>query len=476
MSESAPETAAGVVRRVIVAQDLGELWLALVENSTVVELVVRPLTEKRWLGTIFKGRVSSLVPGVAAAFVAAGLERDLFVVRADGDEDTSPLAPGDEVLVQIVREADGDKGHRATPEITLPGWGLILAPGGQHRGVSKKIREPAERQRLRDLIERIAPEGSGVIARTAACGRSEQDLVGELALLEERWQEIHARAERLVAPALVHREDDAIQPFLRDHLSDALEEIIVEGDAPAREVSQVLEREPCCAELSVRAHPGPLPAVEAWRLDRVVESAMRPSVRLSGGGRIVIQHTEALVAIDVNSGRDTSGCDLETTALRTNLDAAKEIARQIRLRGLSGLIVVDFIDMQLPENRQRVSNALTHCFASDRAKVRMLPLTEYCLAQISRQRRRPALERLLGHLCPSCGGGFVPDPGVRARRLLRRLRQTARPLPAARFRVTAPEPVLTHARNIAAEWGAESGLPDGSRILWGEGAPSVEMI
>lgn len=457
-------------RRIVLARDLGELWLALLEESRVVELLIRPESTGRWLGTIAKGKVTRVAPGIRAVFTDLGLGRDVFTIRPEAAAPPGrPLKPGDEIVVQIIREADAGKGFRATPTVTIPGWSLVLAPGGIHRGVSQRIVDEAERQRLREILEAITPAGTGVIARTAAAGASAQDLEEELAQLLEQWAKISSRAREHRAPAVLHREDDPTLAFLRDNLAGGLEEIIVEGPAEFLE-GALNDHSP-----KVKVHPGPLPAVEAWRLDRALEEVLSAAVGLPSGGRLVIQSTEALVAIDVNSGRDVSAADLEQTALRTNLEAAREVVRQVRLRDLGGLIVVDFIDMTEAEHRAQVGRTLAEAFAADRAKSRVLPLSEFCCAEITRQRQRRPLERFLLGPCPCCGRGQTLRPEAEARRLLRELRRVARPLPESRIRVRAPLAVQEAAREILAESRGAWGLPDPARVSFGEG-PGVVVV
>ncbi len=456
-----PDTAT----RIVVARDLGERWLALVEAGRVTELVVRPLASGRLLGAIFLGRVVRPVPGVAGAFVDIGTGRDAFLPVPEGD----PPRTGEDLLVQVTREADGGKGPRVTREVTLPGWRLVLAPRVTHRGVSRKIGDEVERERLRALLDRIVPAGVGVIARTAAAGAAEEELRGELGELLERWEAIRSRATAARAPLLLHEEEDPARAFVRDQGGREVEEVVVEpGD---EDLLASLPGEG--GRASVRLHRGPLPAVEAFGLDRALEEVFSPVVPLPGGGRLVIQATEAMVAVDVDSGRDVSGDSLEETALRTNLEAAEELGRQLRLRELGGLVVADFIDMRRGTSRRALADRLAAVFARDRAKIRWAPPGEFTLVRISRQRRRPPLERLLGETCRCCGRAIVPAPAARARRLLRRLRVLARSAPGARFRIAAPPAVLAEARDIVLAHGEDSGLPDPALLSYREGDEAV---
>lgn len=466
------DSAGRAQRTLIVARDLGELWLATIDGSRVMELAVYPAAAARWIGAIVKGRVTRPVPGVAAVFVDVGFERDAFTIWESTGEDRELPRPGDELLVQIVREADRGKGARATPNVTLAGWSLVLVPGSQHRGISRRIDDSVERDRLRAILDRLEPAGPGWIVRTAARGLDEAVLQAEATRLLERWRRIDERAAAAAAPAVIEREDGPLLAFLRDRLDGRIGEIVVDGD----ELLEAVERaasESVVAFPPRRRHPGPLPAVEAFHLDRALDDALAREVRLPGGGRLVIDETEAFVAVDINSGRDTGADDLEQTALRTNLAAIAELERQIGLRNLSGLIVVDFIDMREESSRRAVNEALERMLAADRLKTRFTRLSDFSLAEVTRQRRGLPLAGRLTEPCPHCESGRTLRPEAQARRLLRELRRLARPMPEGRFVLAGPQRVIEIAREIVREEGAVSSLPPLSRVGFVVGPPGV---
>lgn len=452
-----------------IASDLGEAWLAVLLGDRPYELLLRGEEHQRLLGAIFKGRVSGSARAVGASFVQIGGARDAFLMDGRAQE-ARPPAIGEELLIQIVREADGGKGPRATRSITLAGSNLVLAPGGPS-GVSRRIDDDAERDRLRALLGELAPEGFGLIARTSAVGAVAEDLAVERDELLDRWGEIALKAASLRAPALVYRDPDPAIPWVRDHLALAPQRIVVDGPGADERLAALSQISGLPA---VQRFSGPLPAVEALRLDHELLVALSPFVPLPSGGRLIIEATEALTSIDVNSGRDLSAVDLERTALHTNLEAVPEIARQIRLRDVGGMVVVDFIDMARHEHRAQVDQALAAALTDDRAKLRILPLTDFCLAQITRQRRRPPLARQVQEPCAACRRGPVLRPEALARQLLRTLRTLARPRPTGKFIVRAPEEALLAAQEIAERWGAESGLPGLERVIFREGDPEVE--
>lgn len=463
-------------RQLVISRDLGELWLALIEDGQVVEVSVRPDLLTRWLGNIVKGKVTRVVPGVRAAFVDIGLPRDAFAVAPRQPGDRPPPAPGDEVVIQVTRESQGNKGPRATFEITLPGWGLVFVPGNPFRGVSKQIADEKERERLRGILEGIPSQHGGVIARTAAAGASAEELDAEHQALVERWQEIETRSREWRAPAILWREENPALAFVRDHLAWGIDEIVAD-QAVIDDLAAGLPTELPSGLPALVCHEQALPLIEAFGLDRAVETALATEVRLPGGGRLVIQSTEALVAIDVNSGKDTSANSLEETALRTNLEAVDGLVRQVRLRDLGGLVVVDFIDMQEAVSKARINDALAQAFAGDRARTRILPLTDFCLAQITRQRRRIGLERLFLEPCACCGRGWAYRPEAEARKVLREARRRLAPLPpGARVKVTLSGPALEAGRTILERCQGEEPVLTRQRVVWAEGPAGIEAV
>ncbi len=460
-------------RRIVATRDLGELWLALHEGGSVVELMVLGPDAAPLLGAIVKGQVTRLAPAVHAIFVDLGFPREVFVPLPPGPDAGRSLAPGDETLVQITREAQGGKGWRARLDVTIPGWTLVLAPHATHRGVSRKIPDADERARLRVLLDEIAPAGFGLIARTTAAGLAHEQLAAERDQLLARWSAIEERARSTRAPAALDVERDPTLAFLRDQLAEGVDEIIVDPHAVAS-LSERIAAAPPPAAPRVRAHPGPWPAVEGWGLERAWETALADEVRLPGGGRLTIGRLEALTAIDVDSGQE-GGEDLEETALAADIEAAPEVARQVRLRALGGLIVVDFIDVRRKENRARIAAALVQAFAGDRLRTRIAPLSEFSVAEITRQRRRRPLAEDFTAPCPCCRRGFVFKPEAEARSLLRELRRRCRGTPAPRARLSGAAPTLAAARDIFDRWGAQSGLPGASSMTWAEGAPGVTL-
>lgn len=328
---------------------------------------------------------------------------------------TELLEEGQEILVQIAKEPIGTKGARVTTHITLPGRYLVYLPTFEHVGVSRRITSPAERARLRRLINELRARQKitgGVIVRTAAEGCTEAELLEDLLYLHRTWVDIRTRAERARAPQLIHRELDLLERILRDRLSDDFTAIRVDDEEDYARIVDFIARVQPRLLTRVKLHTRPTPIFEDYGIQAEIEKAIRPRVWLKSGGYIVINQTEALVAIDVNTGKFVGKTNrFEDTITRTNIEAAREIARQIRLRDLGGIIVLDFIDMEERKNRQRVMQVLEEELRKDRAPTKILQFNDFGLVAITRKRVRQSLEHTLCEPCPYChGSGLVKSP------------------------------------------------------------------
>jgi ribonuclease G len=423
------------VRREICIDSIpGETRVALVEEGLLTEILVERAEARGTAGNIYLGRVRNILPGMQAAFVDLGLERDGFLYVEDagsaprprGGEAEAPggaeaaAAPppppsriedlvreGQEVVVQVAKDPMAQKGPRITTHITLPGRLLVFAPGVEHVGVSRRIEDAGERERLRSAVQDVLIRiggGGGFIVRTAAAGLESADFEPDARALVATWDAVARRRARANAPALLHQEAGAVERALRDLMRDGVGEVAVDSDELVREAEEVLGRAALPVNPRVVRHEGSLPLFEARGLQIQLERALRPRVWLKSGGHIVLNQTEALVAIDVNTGKYVGREGLEETILRTNLEAVREIVRQIRLRDLGGIIVIDFIDMQDAGNRTQVISAMEQEIRNDRARSRMLQISDFGLVEITRQRTRPSLERMLCTPCRACGG------------------------------------------------------------------------
>jgi ribonuclease G len=438
-------------REILIDGATAETRVALIEDDVLTEVSVERRSSRGIAGNIYKGQVSHVLPGMQAAFVDIGTGRDAFLYVRDltggiedddlpaGGEAETPadaaraqpapariedlLTAGQEILVQVAKDPVPEKGARLTSLVSLPGRFLVYLPTLAHIGVSRRIEDPPERERLKELAQSVTRDlnlTGGFIVRTAGAGRSHGDLAPDARILASTWDEVRGRSESAPAPALVHQEVGVVTKLLRDVLGEDLQQIVVDGKTAYEEtVEQVRRIEPAMAGRVCR-HAGPEPLFTTRGIEAQLERALRSRIWLKSGGSIVIQATEALVAIDVNTGKYVGTRRLEETVLRTNLEAGAEIVRQIRLRDLGGIIVIDFIDMEEQASKDRLLAALQAELRRDRSKSRVLELSEFGLVEITRQRTKPSLERLLCRPCPSCAGsGRLKTPETLVFEILR---------------------------------------------------------
>ncbi len=428
-----------------------ETRVALTEDGRVVEVLHERRGRQSLVGNVYLGRVHRVLPGMQAAFVSIGLDRDAFLYVEDaapavevdfGDEAPEILAngpeersdrpriddlvkEGQEIVVQVSKDPVASKGPRVSTAISLAGRTLVYLPSAREAGVSRRVTEPAERERLRALLEALSG-GGGFIARTAALGKTAEELAADHAYLTDLAARIARRQESAAAPALLHRELDLALRSVRDLVPDDCDAIRVDDEATLSRMRDLLDAVAPRLARRLELHAGPEPLFERFGVEAEIENALKSRVALPSGGSIVLHQTEALVAIDVNTGRFVGKDGLEETVFALNLEAAPEVARQIRLRDLGGLVVVDFIDMEDPEHRQALFERFQEEMARDRARTRMLPVSEFGLIEITRQRSRGNLERVLTRACPACSGsGRVKTDMTVALDLRRRLLETA---------------------------------------------------
>ncbi|HEX9737370.1 MAG TPA: Rne/Rng family ribonuclease [Thermoanaerobaculia bacterium] len=421
-------------KKLLVSSDPHETRIAVLDDDRLAEIFIERRQQLGVVGNIYQGRVKRVLPGMQAAFVDVGLDRDSFLYVSEvtdpladfdfdgegesdgegegdvlGDRREPPersidelLEVGQELMVQIVKDPLANKGARVTTQVTLPGRHLVLLPGEPHLGISRRIEDEAERQRLRDLLEPMRPEGHGLIVRTAGAGGTGEDFQSDLAYLMRLWERIRRRGEQVRAPALLHRDLDLALRVVRDYFSSEFSVLWVDDEGTYERIVDFVDQvQPA---LLGRVKLGDSTLMERFEIDAEIEEALKTKVWLKSGGHIVIHPTEALVAIDVNTGRYVGSHNLEDTVLTTNLEAVREVVRQIRLRNLGGIIVVDLIDMIEPSHREEVFAALAAELAKDRARHKVLNISEFGLVEITRKRTRPSLERQLTQPCPYCHG------------------------------------------------------------------------
>ena len=439
-------------REILVSASPQESWVALMEDDHLVELMYDRPDQGRLVGDIFLGRVEAVLPGIQAAFVNIGTEKAGFLHASDldheGDEDDENgdnggrrrnrkevppiqnlIRQGQDILVQVTKEPISTKGPRLTTQISMPGRFLVYMPGSSHVGVSRKIEERGERSRLRKLAREIVPKGSGgVIVRTVGEELNSNTFEKEFKRLHQAWKEIQNKAGTVQAPSLVHAEAKLISGVIRDLFTDKFDSLTVDNPEVHADISRYLKH--VDPDLMDRLHlySEALPLFDKHGIEEEIYLAFQKQVTLPSGGYIIIEPTEALVSVDVNTGRFTGKKkkDPEHTILKTNLDAAREIAKQLRLRDIGGIVVCDFIDMESQKNRDRVIHELRSHLGRDRARTKAFEVSDLGLIEMTRQRVRPSLFQALTETCTHCGGaGRVYSPATVVRRVERSLNRVA---------------------------------------------------
>lgn len=441
-------------KEIIINTTIAGTRVAILEDSQLVELFVERSEQERMVGDIYKGVVENVIRGMGAAFVDIGHDQNAFLRFSDigeffasygpifGDdvEDEAywkamekerarkgvPLVTGQEILVQIAKEPISTKGARVTSEVSIPGRFMVLVPGYNHVGVSRKIENFRERKRLKKIAHKIRPEGFGLIIRTAASEKEEAVLRADLNNLLRTWEKIENKAKKEKAPALVYKEMGVVSSVMRDLFTQNVDRVVVDSRKLFREVTRYLKDVAPQLVPRVELYKGMKPIFDEFNIEKEIDKSIARKVWLKSGGYIVIDQTEALVAIDVNSGKYVSRGEHEDSSLKINLEAVKEIAHQLRLRDMGGIIVIDFIDMHDERNKMKVYTELKKELRKDRSKTSVSPLSEFGLIEMTRERVRPSLIYDFLETCPVCDGvGYVPSsPTVTAKieQAIRRLR------------------------------------------------------
>jgi len=418
-----------VQKEILVNVELGETRVAILEDGQLVEIYYERPSGQRTVGSIFKGKVENVLPGMQAAFVNIGLERNAFLYVTDAlpaknvDEEGEDqvrihhrerngklsiediLKPGQEIMVQIVKEAIGTKGARVTTHCTLPGRFLVLMPTVDYVGVSRRIDDDRERDRLRRIAEKVRPDHVGLIVRTVAEGKTQKELKQDAAFLMRMWEKIKKRHRSNPAPHLLHKDMGLIYRIIRDSFAEDVDRFVIDSK---QEYDRVLELVDDLAPLLKKRvelfYSSERSIFDLYNLEPEIEKAIRRRVWLKSGGYLVIDHTEALTSIDVNTGKYVGSTDLADTVLRTNLEAAREIARQLRLRDIGGIIIADFIDMDSESHRRKVLRTLEEHLKRDRTKTYVLGITQLGLVEITRKKAKQSLVDALHKPCPYCDG------------------------------------------------------------------------
>jgi len=425
---------------------LFETRVALKEDDKVVELFVERLSELSFVGNVYLGRVIKVLPGMDAAFIDIGLEKAAFLHVDDIDKELadsdieavtarkkdirSLLHEGEKIIVQVAKNPIGTKGARLTSYISIPGRYLVMMPTEDHVGVSRRIEDEKERKRLKNILDKARKDGHGYIARTVCEGRDENELVGDMTFLSSLWADIKANLENAKAPELLHKDLDLSLRVLRDMINENTKRIVFNSRSVFDKTKQFAKKYMSHLNGTWDFYNDKIPMFEAFGIEEEFRKVLSSRVWLKSGGYIIINETEALVSIDVNTGRYTGKQDLERTALKTNLEAAKVIARQLRLRNMGGIIVIDFIDMEKEEHRKKVESAFYDEVKDDKARTNLRGLSRFGLLEMTRKRTRVSITRQLTEECYYCHGtGLIESRTTVVHEIIRKIENLAKSNP-----------------------------------------------
>ncbi|MBD3315586.1 MAG: Rne/Rng family ribonuclease [Chitinivibrionales bacterium] len=442
-------------KEILLSSTSTEKRAVLLEDKKVVELAVERPQQYRLLGNIYRGKIVSILPGIQSAFVDIGQQKNVFLHAADVDpallldnKDEAlierytdrgrssrrkvarvpieqVLEEGQEILVQVVKEPIGNKSAKVTTQISIAGRFLVLVPDTDFIGVSKKTSDLRKRRRLKELIAQIKPAGIGFIVRTIGLKVSETEFVNEIHSLIEAWRETQELALKGTGPCQVYREEAITTRVIRDMFSEDVKQLLVDLESDYNEVRDYLKAAAPNLLDRVKMYKAKVPLFDKYDIEKELERSVRRKVWLKSGGYLLIDHTEALLAIDVNTGRNVGKASLEETIYKTNLEAVPEICRQLRLRDLGGIIVVDFIDMRRTEHRRRIEEEVRRTVRRDPTATSCTGLSKFGLMEITRKRVRPELQELYTDVCHACNGlGRVFSPATVTTRIDRELKRT----------------------------------------------------
>jgi len=456
-----------------------ETRVAVLDEGSLINLYIErgePLA-----GNIYKGKVANVLPGMEAAFVDIGLERNAFLHVGDirsqrlaGEEVEESfgrgaiaerLRVGQEILVQVTKEPMGTKGARVTTYVALPAYYLVLMPTVNYVGVSRRIENEQERKRLRALADRLRPKNMGVIVRTAAEGAEEKELADDFQFLLQVWNRVEERSRSSRAPTLVYQDLHLIRRVVRDLFTEEVQRFLIDSKEEFQRVQDLLGSFAPNLKPRVHLYRGEEPIFEHTGVERELEKALRRKVWLKSGGYIIFDRTEALTIIDVNTGKYVGKTDLASTILRTNLEAVDEIIRQIMLRDIGGIILIDFIDMESEQHRRRVMAALNEAVRRDRSKVHVIDLTGLGLVEITRKRVYQDLEEVMRTVCPYCEGrGRVMSPETMALRVRREAHKLVRAAKGKAVLVEINPDVYQHLSQDGDSWLRQLEGNSGARV------------
>ncbi len=424
---------------------INEIRVAILEDGHLVEFTVERQDEQRRAGNIYLGKVENVLPGMQAAFIDIGEEKNAFiyiddVISKDSENENTEeqknlsikdlLHEGQEIMVQMIKEPIGTKGARVVTQITIPGRYLVLIPTTDYIGVSRRIENEAERERLKAIANSFKGPGSGLIIRTAAEDVEAAELQSDYEFLINVWKKIHKKIKKGPCPSLLYRDHDLLYRILRDYLSKEVNRLLIDDlDAYSKAIDLIKSLAPSFKN-RIQLYTNEVPLFELYNVESQLERALKKKVWLDSGAYLVFDQTEALTVIDVNTGKFTGTINLEDTVFQTNLMAAEEIAKQIRLRNLGGIIIIDFIDMVSDDERAKVITKFQTELQKDKTKVNVLGFTSLGLLELTRKKVKQSLREILQTECPKCEGtGYIPSLDSYAQKALRSIQQLANNLP-----------------------------------------------
>ncbi len=447
--------------KIVLSSNEWETRVAIFEDDRLVEFYIERAEQQNLVGRIYKGRVENVVKGLRGAFVNIGLKKNGFLPlmeipefdelaeddnggrEARPEPQTITLREHEEILVQVVKDPFAEKGARLTSFVSIPGRHLVYFPNAQRVGISRRIRERRERARLREAVRRFKSPHAGLIVRTVAEEASNEELATEYRALEQIWEQVRAKAETTRPPAVLYEEPSIGVKLVRDLFSSGIDKMIVDSPQSYEEITGYLSLMAPNLKRKVELYRGEVPLLEQTGVEAELDRVFQKRIWLKSGGFITIDQTEAMVAIDVNTGRSAKEEDPERLILQTNLEAAAEIARQIRLRDLAGLLVLDFIDMEDPKNTEKVIAELKAHLAGDRAKADFSKMSRFGLLEMTRERTRPGMMFSMQETCPTCkGSGRVRSRSEIAMKIERAIVSKLPKLRGRRLRIVAA-PAMT---------------------------------
>lgn len=423
-------------KEIIVNVESRETRIAVLKDRHLEEIYYEREDSSRIVGNIYKGRVADVLPGMQAAFVDVGLEKNVFLHVSDAlsllneipkDEPAinQVVRPGQEIMVQIIKEPLGGKGARATCNITLPGRYLVLMTKVEHIGISRRVETEAERNRLKNLADRICPPGMGLIVRTVAEGKSDEELTADLDFLVKLWESVQKQIKTTPAAGLVHSDLSLVQRMVRDFLTPDVGKVVLDSEKDYTSVMELVNLIIPQFKSRIYLYDRPEPIFDFYEIEAEIDKTLQRKVWLDCGGYIVFDPTEALTSIDVNTGKFVGKTNLKDTVVKTNLEAAREIARQLRLRDIGGIVIIDFIDMETHEDKELILKVFEEELKKDKTRSTILGMTHLGLVEMTRKKVKQGLEEYLQNKCPYCSGkGRILSPetvSLKAVRMVKRL-------------------------------------------------------